>query len=259
MTDRVEGVWVRNDSSVGLGSGGVSFGVTGWETKPVPLISVVAWRGDVSVRAGLSLGDHVEVAGERWRLVELRSPRGGQVSARLVPGGADEPLVSDVFEPVEFEAFGAVDAARVAELEAAIGRELPAVYRSWLVATNGARAAVPCGLEGQYFVLDQASPLFGIHPEEAAYDLEAAQWRYRDDYFTTNHIVIATPGGEGGLLTVSTGGSAPYDSIGYLPSDRMAGEMDPVERESLLVPAGADIHEFLGVLTPYELPRYAQQ
>lgn len=248
---------VRNDTSVVRSDSGVAFGVTAWREKPTPTIGVTAAANGVEVDAELTLGGTVSVAGETFRLIGISSPQGGQVvgTLRLVePGDPEDPLVSDVFETAELLPFGPLEPARVDALERDLGQRLPPVYRAWLQANNGAQPAKPYKLGDMQFVLTQATPLLGLHPDYPPYDLTAVQRRYREYYFTPEHIVIATPGGAGGLLTVSTGGRTPADSVNYLPAPMMAGELDPAEREKLLRPAGVDIHWFLGVLTPYELP-----
>lgn len=252
-------VWVRSDSSLSRGLGGLKFSLMDWMEKPTTTVRVFAGRlGGPEVRNWLALGDTFEVAGYTWRLAELYSPQGGKMLARLRlvdENESDEPLVSNVFETVDFQPYGRLDKGQINALERELGQRLPSSYRGWLEATNGAKPAVPCKLGDTLLALTPSTPLFGWHPDYPPYDLVAAQRRYRDVYFTRNQIVIGATAGAGGLLTVTAGGDlGPNGSVGWLPGSMMAGTMDPLEREKLLRPAGLHIGGFLGVLAPLEIP-----
>lgn len=252
-------VWMTNNSSLSRGPDGAKFSISGWREKPTPSVYVFAGRmGGPEVRNWLSLGDTFTFVGQTWRLAEIHSPQGGKVSVRLRlvdEKESQEPLVSSVFETIDFQPYGRLDKGQINALERELGQRLPFAYRDWLETTNGAKPAVPCKLGDMLLALTPSTPLFGWHPDYPPYDLVAAQRRYRDVYFTRNQIVIGATAGAGGLLTVTAGGDfGPNGSVGWLPGSEMAGTMDPLQREKLLRPVGLHIDWFLGILTPLEIP-----
>lgn len=252
-------VRVSNDSGQSRSASGWFFDVVGWRERPTPRVLVFAGKiGGPEFESWLELGDTMLVGDETWRLCELYSPRGGRVHARLRlvdDRESQEPLVSDIFESAEFLPYGTLDRAQVSALEAELGQRLPSSYRAWLEMTNGAKPARPYKLGDLLLTLTGSTPLFGWHPEFLPYDLVTAQRRYRDVYFTPNVLVIGATAGAGGLLTVITGGGLGSNgSVAFLPGALMTGTMDPLEREKLMKPVGADITWFLSVLTPYEVP-----
>lgn len=93
----------------------------------------------------------------------------------------------------------------VADLERLLGLLLPARYRRYLEATNGAAPAEPAVLDGPGFVADQ--PLFGLARPDRHQDLSfAAEWlrdRFTDDLLPVGYV-------QGGVLATKLAG----DDIG---------------------------------------------
>jgi hypothetical protein len=106
-------------------------------------------------------------------------------------------------------------------LEQALGRPLPAAYRRFLAATNGAGPAGPAVLPGHGFLADQQ--LFGIARADRHQDLSyLVDWlrdRLTADFLPIGYV-------QGGLLAVRIAGGD-LDSVWYLDDD------DPRDRDGL--------------------------
>ncbi|MEJ3743593.1 SMI1/KNR4 family protein [Actinomycetes bacterium KLBMP 9797] len=104
-------------------------------------------------------------------------------------------------------------------LERLLGWPLPAAYRRFLAATNGAGPAAPAVLPGYGFVADQ--PLFGLARDDLSQDLSQV-WQDARDRLTIDFLPIGYV--QGGLLAVKVSGDD-LDSIWYWDDD------DPRDRD----------------------------
>jgi hypothetical protein len=144
---------------------------------------------------------------------------GGGLSTLAVAGSgvrSDEPA-----EAVPLAGAEAVPEELLTLLEQALGRPLPAAYRRFLAATNGAGPAGPAVLPGHGFVADQQ--LFGIARADRHQDLS-----YLVDWLRDRLTVDFLPIGyvQGGLLAVRIAGGD-LDSVWYLDDD------DPRDRDDV--------------------------
>ncbi|WP_412735486.1 DUF6406 domain-containing protein [Krasilnikovia sp. MM14-A1259] len=250
--DRV--VWI-NQATVGWTPAG-DIGIMGATTVPEPRVNLAVMSHDrsVSTKHLLMLGETFPIGDELWRLadIDFRSATDYSVCIRRVDANEpQDPPTGHVWQDAEFRAHSTLSEAQLSAAEAQLGLRLPKVYRDWLGRNNGAQPVQPYRLGGWHFLLTPERPLFGLHPEYPAFDLMAAQRTWRDPYLTRDHLVIATPGGIGGLLTVKVGG-ADVDMIGYLSPDAMTGQLDPADRVRLLRGVARDLGYFLGSLVSYE-------
>jgi hypothetical protein len=116
-------------------------------------------------------------------------------------------------EPVSTGPGDEVPEEILADLEELLGYALPATYRQYLAATNGAAPAVPAVLDSLGFIADQ--PLFGLARRDQQQDL----WYARDwlgDRFTPDLLAIGYV--QGGLLAVELTGPA-ADAVWYWDDD----------------------------------------
>jgi hypothetical protein len=146
--------------------------------------------------------------------------------------------------------------AALGPAEAALGYRLPASYRAFLLATNGARPSVPAVHPGHGFVADQY--LLGLGREDWMADLVYANgWfgeRLTSDFLVAGHV-------QGGLLALKVRG-ADTGSVWYLDDDdpRDADTFDAARRVALLHRVGDDFDGFWSALrpVPYWLRRLAR-
>mgnify|MGYP004493030045 CR=1 FL=1 len=246
----------NNSALLGL-PGSVSLGIVHWGREPSPFVVLAqVSRGQDLPRLTLEPGAVFQAGEATLQLAGMESRNANHltITLRLLVNGLQprEPDV-DMFEPVELRSYGALTHEQLRAAAGEVGQGFPAYYADWLLRTNGAQPAQPCRLPGREFLLTPERPLLGLHPEYPAFDLVAAQRTWRDPYLTRDQLVIAVPGGAGGLLTVDTTGRPP-EWIGWLPPEAMTGMLDPAERARMLVPVASSISDLTASLEAYEPP-----
>jgi hypothetical protein len=249
-------VWIQNNT---VGSTGTfNIGLAGADPGPPAEAALVVVPPDQTRNTThrVLLGETFPVGDETWRFadVDFKSLDRFHVLIRRVDD--DEPRnppTGKIWPKIRLDPYGSLDWPQAAALETALGQPLPKNYQQWLMQTNGAQPAEPYRVDDMPFLLTPERPLLGVHPQFPPFDLVTAQRQYRDKFLTRDFLVIAVPGGAGGLLVVKA--VAPgIDSVWILPPHAMTGRLEPAERERQLVYLADTIGYFLGRLEPYVLP-----
>ncbi|MET8148607.1 DUF6406 domain-containing protein [Actinoplanes sp. NPDC049668] len=246
--DRV--VWVGNN--VVVATPAADIGIMGSTTVPEPEVQLVVMYDDRtrSTKHLVKLGETFPIAGETWRLADIDYQTRDDYSVclrRVDEYEPQDPPSGYIWQDAELQPYGTLTEAQITAAESELGTALPPEYRDWLARNNGAQPARPYRYLQSNFLMTPERPLFGLHPEYPAFDLVAVQRTWRDPYLTRDHLVIATPGGVGGLLAVRVD-----DGIRYLPPEAMTGQLDPADRVRFLRGGGHDITDFIASLRPYE-------
>lgn len=249
-------VWIQNNTvgSTGKFDIGLAGAVPG---PPAEAYLVVMSLGrKESTDHHVLLGQTFPVGDETWRFADVDFKTLDRFNVLIRRVDADEPQnppTGKIWPQIRLDPYGSLDWPQIQALEAELGQPLPRNYQSWLMQTNGAQPAEPYRVGDMPFQLTPERPLLGVHPQFPPFDLVTAQRQYRDKFLTREFLVIAVPGGAGGLLVVKTGAPG-IDSIWILPPQAMTGRLEPAERERQLVYLGDNIGYFLGRLEPYVLP-----
>lgn len=227
------------------------------------LLLDIALPDGTSTAHCLDLGDEVMIGDRRWRFedVSIRTPSAWTVTLRRAEPGSPPfvppPLTGDrVWNTVELTSSGPVGEDQIVELERALGRRLPPIYRGWLAQHNGVTPVEPVWIPGRHFSLAPWHPLLGIHPETPHLDLRTWE-REREWWFTDEFIVIGVV--TGGILAVETNTRhldrivGLYESdTGTAPGSTGDGDASAAEHRcrELIVPLASCIRSFCAELQP---------
>jgi hypothetical protein len=247
-------IWAGNNTQASLGVADV--GVGGADPGPPTRVHLaIALPTGEEISLNVTLGETFALGAETWRFADIDFKSANHYTVCLRRVDADEPQdlpTGKIWPTVRLDPYGSLDHPQMAALEAQLGQKLPGDYRRWLMMTNGAQPAEVYRFENLPFALTPERPLLGVHPEFPPFDLVTAQQRYRDKFLSRDFLVIAVPGGAGGLLAIRTDWPMP-GTVWYLPASAMGGWIEAADREQHLVGIARSIGDFIGRLEPYPL------
>ncbi|MFB9239381.1 DUF6406 domain-containing protein [Plantactinospora siamensis] len=279
MSSDVNVLRVDNNTIGSVGSARIAVGSAMPGSPPTARILVVPRGGAGDQEHLVRLGETFPVVDETWRFADIDFKTLGWWTVTLRRVDGDEPQdppggQHGVYEwprsdePARLLPYDSLTPARLAELQTALGQDLPPIYARWLAETNGVRVEgthrIPDLLAGEGPVGGKHYPqpvtlwphkaLFGVDPDNRYRDLVVAQSVHRDQQVSRAYLAIGTA--EEGVLFVKAA-EPDADSVWLLLNHRRYGpngEAGHAIREAELTRVGPDIRSFLGRFHPVPEP-----